>query len=64
MLWWKPTQPPKDWWQASLRMFLWACRTPIALFLVWTSSCIGFLAGMFIARATVWIYQHYLSHWW
>jgi len=57
-------QTPQNWWQATLMLFAWACRVPLACLLVFACSCIGFLAFVFLLRLSVWIFQHGLAHWW
>jgi len=59
-----PQPPQNNWWEATLAMFAWACRIPLAFFLVFACGCVGFLAFMFFIRVTVWIYQHGLAHSW
>jgi len=57
-------QPPQNWWDAILMAFWWACRIPVACFLIFACGCVGFLAVMFFIRATVWIFQRALAHPW
>lgn len=57
-------QGPQNWWQATLTTFLWACRIPVACFLVVAACCLGFLGIMFLVRLTVWAYEHGLAHKW
>jgi hypothetical protein len=53
--------PPKNRWEATLDLFRWACRIPVACFLVFTGCCVAFLGLVFLIRATVWIYNTYLA---
>jgi len=55
-------QPPQSWWEATLDMFRWACRIPMACLLIFACGCIGFLAVVFFIRLSVWVYSTYLAH--
>ena len=56
--------PQNNWWDATLAAFLWACRIPVACFLVFTGCSLAFLGLMFVLRLTAWVFEHWLSHWW
>jgi hypothetical protein len=55
-------QVPQNCWHATLQAFAWAWRIPLAFFIVFTCGCVGFLAVVFCARLTVWLYDTYLAH--
>ncbi len=57
-------QLPRQWWSAALEVLKFATRLPIAIVIVVAAVMGSWVAFWFVVRATVYIYERYLSYWW
>ena len=57
-------QLPRQWWSNCLEILKFITRLPIVIVLIVAAVMGGWVAFWFIVRATVYLYDRYLSYWW